>query len=88
MSYTIVASSTASSDQVVISPGSHPMLISAIGGPGGGSFMINNQKIEVDEDDTFNLDRNSLPDCIGEQWFVVFDNISKWSVAWDTPECR
>jgi len=46
--------------------------------------MINDQKIEIAESDTFNLDKNSLPDCTREQWFIVFTNCDKWSVAWDT----
>lgn len=84
MSYKIVGSSSSSSDQVVIPPGSKPCLISALAGDGGGSFMINDQKIEIAESDTFNLDKNSLPDCTREQWFIVFTNCDKWSVAWDT----
>lgn len=93
MSYKIVASSSSSSNQVVMSAGSRPLLISVIGPAAGETaFFINNQRIAVGTDETFNLDKNSLPDCIGEQWFVTFgenDTLpSRWAVAWDTPEAR
>lgn len=88
MSYRIVSNRDTVSNQVIIPAGSRPCLISVVSGNTDATVEINNDRVTLGPNETFTLDRTSLPDCTGEQWLLVFGDFERWAVAWDTPEIR